>query len=98
MAKSLVKSDHKNALEGDLIESECPFKLGDLVTRTGFDIHKVVVMDWDDIADFECLFDSGGVYEVGEVESNIPKRYEIITKQFHPDLYRVAKRNGWIKE
>ena len=53
------------------------FAEGDYVSRMGEDVQLVTNMNEDGIlADFECVkADSGGIYTVGSVESNLCRRY-----------------------
>lgn len=57
--------------------SGCPFWLGDIVTRDGTDRHRVVsVSDDGDQIEVECVIaPAGGWINVGERETNLPRRY-----------------------
>lgn len=86
------------AIEGEVIIADHPYKLGDLVTRTGADIQRVTKLDNECyFGSFECLHDTSGVYEVGETENNMARRYQKITEQDYPKLKRVALSRQWIK-
>ncbi len=52
------------------------FKVGDLVTRDGTDIQKVVGKNADDQIEVECIVPpTGGWCQVGEREWNLARRY-----------------------
>jgi hypothetical protein len=65
-----------------------PFKVGDLVTRDGTDVHRVVDMnEHGDLMEVECVKEPAGFrnedgtraepwVRVGEREWNLPRRYE----------------------
>lgn len=72
--------------------------LGDLVSRTGLDIHRVTSIDDEYyFGEFTCLHDSGDIYDVGEAEGNMCGRYDKINIDSYPELYKIAKRNGWLR-
>lgn len=86
-------------LIGDYIPApELPYTQNDYVTRTGADIH--LVIDLDDecyFGQFKCVYESGDIYTVGEIEGNMGRRYAKVTNEFYPELYAVAIRHGWLK-
>lgn len=71
-------------LEGDLLpasewrEADDRYGIGDLVTRDGTDVQRVISLDGDgaDTGEFECVkAPASGWCKVGEIEFNLTRRY-----------------------
>lgn len=55
-------------------------KIHELVTRQGFDIHRVKEIHQGGISGvFECIYSESDMFEVGELENNLISRYTKIT-------------------
>lgn len=69
---------------------EGPFKVGDLVTRDGSDVHLVVGADEDGwCIDVECIeAPSTGWISVGETECNLGGRYLRVTQDQLDRMFR----------
>lgn len=88
-------NENSKELEGELIR-DCKGDLqsGDLVTRTGSDVFRVIESDGD-ICRFICLYDETGIYDLGEEETNLARRYNSLTLQRTPELFQMAVKNNW---
>jgi hypothetical protein len=55
----------------------CTFRVGDLVTREGTDLHRVLSLTEDSYAgEFECVqAPETGWCKVGDIEHNVTRRY-----------------------
>ncbi len=74
------------------------FNSGDLVSRSGLDIHLVIELDNECyFGEFKCLHDESGVYDLGEIEGNIAARYDKITMDSYPELYKIAVTKNLVK-
>lgn len=70
------------ALEGEWIPSDRPFRVGDYVSRDGTDVHRVVYLQDDfQCGEFECVIaPATGWIKVGETEFNLTRRYEKVAR------------------
>lgn len=54
-------------------------KVGDMVSRTGFDSHKILeINEGGDLMLCECISDPSGCFEAGDQEWNLPRHYSKI--------------------
>lgn len=54
---------------------------GDLVTRTGDDVHEILsINEGRDLITVRCISDISGIYAEGEIESNLPRRYSFVSR------------------
>ena len=71
------------------------FKLHELVTRSGQDIHRIKEISEDGLSGvFECVYSESSMYEVGESEGNLLSRYNQVTAEEHPHLASAISMNS----